>query len=819
MSRAAPACRRLWLGQLMEVRCLLTRRALLMASAALLGVAGSAAALARFRRDEAALGDPIVLPGLESPIEVLEDRFGIPHVRAGSVRDAFFAQGYLVARDRLFQMDLDLRRDLGRMAEAFGPAFIAADRAARLFHYRGDIAAELAAIPEDVQQCVAGYVDGINARLDELAANPSLLPDEYAILGIAPLRWTMEDCIRRRGSGGDDADEEVRRAMLAARDLLDFELYREPLRPDWTLSVPEGLDVAAVSRADLGVLNDFDRSQPFDPDILAGLDPDMLRIDMAAYGSNAWTVAASRTSTGRPILANDPHLAIGGFSPRHIVHLTAPGLDVIGAGYPGLPGIMQGHTDRFAFGRTNFHIDQTDLFVLRLNPDDPQLYWHHGEWKRFEIFEEEIVVREGINEQVVVRYAKGRPVISHDPDTNRAIVLSTVTMLPGSNMRFAIAAINLARDWDSLREAFRLHVSPTNLHYADIEGNTGWHAIGYAPRRPRHDGLFPAPGDGEYDWEGMLPLEEMPSIYNPEAGWIASANDMNLPADYPYAERILSFTWTDPFRHRRIDAVLGEQQAHSLADSVALLHDTRSLPALALQRLLPARLEPTAERAARMLRGWDGRLTAESNAALLYEMVLPVLSSAFREKVIPPEARDLISQVNLSVLIESLEAADPRLGDDPAAARDELIEDALVSGWEKAVEIAGPDPAKWRWGDLHRVNIRHPLSDIPAISAAFPEIEDGRSGGDGSTVMARGMRGRGGLDVRHGASFLFAADVGNWDETRFLMLPGQSADPASSHYADFYEPWLAGDMQRWAFSREAVDLAAVRRFVLRPAER
>lgn len=799
----------------------MTRRALILASAGIIGLCAGVLARGSAR---AAPFTPSPPSRPRAPVNVLEDRFGIPHVRAASLHDAYWAQGYLVARDRLFQLDLDLRRDMGRMAEAFGPAFLAADRAARLFHYRGDLDAELASIPADVVDCVRGYCAGINARIDEIVADPAIAPGEYAILGIEPLRWSLKDCLRRRGAGSDDADEQIRRAMLEARGLLDLEHWREPLRPVWNFTVPEGLDCAAVSREDLGALRDLDRPPAIEPPMVAAIDEALRRegrrIDLAAQGSNAWTVAGSRTATGRPTLANDPHLAIGGFSPRHIVHLTAPGLDVIGAGYPGLPGIMQGHTDRFAFARTNFHIDQTDLFVLETHPDDPELYRHQQTWKRFELVEEVLSVKGAAPERVTLRYAGGRPVIFRDPERHRAIAYATVTMLPGANMRFAIVAINLAKDWDSLCEAFRIHVSPTNLHYADVDGNTGWHAIGFAPVRPRHDGLFPAPGDGSFDWAGRLEVSELPSVFNPESGWIASANDMNLPTDYPYAERKLSFTWSDPFRHDRIDQVLGAQHAHTLDDSVALLHDTIALPAIKFLALLPEDPLPEASVAAALLCDWDGDLRADSAAALLYEMAIAALLEGFHAAIIPAEARDLITRVNLDAMLTALETLDPRLGEDPRAVRDALMNAALIEGWARAQLIAGPDAAQWKWGDLHRVNIDHPLSQIPEIAEAFPAIEGGRSGGDGTTVMARGMRAGGGFEVRHGASFLFAADVGNWDRTRFLLLPGQSADPDSPHYRDFYAPWLAGEtgggMAEWAFSREAVDAEAVARYTLAP---
>jgi penicillin amidase len=476
---------------------------------------------------------------------------------------------------------------------------------------------------------------------------------------------------------------------------------------------------------------------------------------------------------------------------------------------------MQGHTDRFAFGRTNFHIDQTDLFILRTREGDPDQYWHDGKWKRFDTVEEEIAVKGAPSQRIVLRYSQGRPIISQDPARNRAVAFADVALLPGANMRFAMIAINLARDWDTLREAFKIHTSPTNIHYADVKGNTGWHAIGLTPKRPRHNGLFPAPGDGSYDWTGILKVEEMPHIYNPKAGWFASANQMNLPADYRYRDRI-SFSWSDSFRYDRIAEVLSVQTRHSVQDSIALQHDVQSLPARTLVKLLPVALSAEAAPAAALLRQWNCAIEPDSAGALLYEMVMPELSAAFRETVVPPAARDLIKSVNLSQMLQILAQPDERLGREPLATRDALLDKALAAGWSKAIKLCGPDPTRWHWGDIHQVSIAHPLSAVPAIAAAFPKIDGGRSGGDGYTVMARGVNPARNLNVMHGASYLLVADVGAWDNSRVLLLPGQSADPRSAHYRDWFADWLAGATQPLWFSRGAVDAHAVNRFTLIP---
>lgn len=794
---------------------MLDRRAFLLGSTAALTVSALAACATPGRpvisRVQTAAGT-----GLSLPLEIVDDIHGIPHIRAGTIPDAFFGQGYVVARDRLFQIDLAHRREMGRLAEAFGPDFAGHDAAARLFHYSGDLDAELALVPDPVLACARAYVDGINARIAEVLAEPALLPLEYGILGATPLKWDLRDLVLARGISTGNVDDEVRRARLAALGLLDLDAIVAPLRPAWPLRVPEGLDTAAVSEADLGVLRLG--GLPFGSLVPAPepVDPAEGASARANAGSNAWTIAPSRSATGRAILANDPHLGIGGFSPRHVAHLSAPGLDVIGGGAPGLPGIMQGHTDRFAFGRTNFHIDQEDLFILDLHPDDPERYRHAGRWKAFERSQTTIAVKGGEDRVVTLRRSVQGPVVSHDPAKGRATALASVDLQPGAAGAFAMIAINLAQDWQSLRDAFRLHPSPTNFHYADIAGNHGWQVIGFMPVRKRGDGLLPVPGDGGYDWSGLRDFRSLPSEYNPAKGWFASANQNNLPPDWP-RDRIPAFSFRDPYRYERVAGVLEGQPRHRLSDSVALMHDTHSAPAKALVALLPDRGAPDAAAAIAMLRAWDGRLDADSGAAALYQILWRELGRRVLETIVPERARTLVTEIAPSVLLDLLAKPDRRFGDDPAGARDTLFNAALAAAWSQAEERLGKDPAQWRWGSLHQIRIAHPLSRIPAIAAAFPPIEGEGSGGDSYTVMARWPRRGPAWGVAGGASYLQVIDVGRWDNSLIGTLPGQSNDPRSPHYRDRYASWAAGEMQPLLYSRAAVDAQAESRVSLRPA--
>lgn len=766
------------------------RRAFLTGSAAALALTP----LALEARAFAPRGETLI-----APVEIIDDVHGVPHVRAASIPDAFYGQGYVVARDRLFQIDLAHRRELGRLAEAYGEEFAKHDATARLFHYRGDLNAELRRVPADVLACARAYIAGINARIDEVLADPSLLPQEYAILGVQPIKWAIEDMVLARGSSIGNADDEIRRAQLAAIGMLELDEIVAPLRPAWRMTVPVGLDVNAVSPADLGVLRQG--GLPFGPDTPVR-DPAEGPAERANAGSNAWAIAGNRTTTGRPILANDPHLGIGGFGPRHVVHLSAPGLDVIGGGAPGLPGIMQGHTERFAFGRTNFHIDQQDLFILELDPADPERYRHDGGWKRFKRVEVAIPVKGSAPYVATLRYAVQGPVVMHDPAKRRASVLASIAMQPGGGGSFAMIAINLARDWASLRKAFRLHPSPTNFHYADIDGNTGWQVIGFAPVRKQGDGLLPVPGDGRFDWTGMRDFTALPNEYNPKNGWFASANQNNLPADWP-RDRIPAFSFRAPYRYERIAEVLSNQPRHSIADSVALQYDVVSTPARQLLAMLPA--APSA--AGDMLRGWDGRLAADSGPAALFEVLWRDLSQRMLAAIVPAKAKALVTEIDPSVLLG-------RLPQHPV-----ILRDALSSSWETAHTLLGPDPTTWRWGRLHQVRIAHPLSRIPAIAAAFPPIEGGGSGGDSFTVMARWLGDGPGWRVGGGASYMQVIDVGAWDNSLFLNLPGQSNDPRSPYYRDQYAPWIEGRMVPMLFSRAAIDAKVARRTMLKGKNR
>ncbi|HWA62491.1 MAG TPA: penicillin acylase family protein, partial [Caulobacteraceae bacterium] len=486
--------------------------------------------------------EAVTVAGLQAPAKILVDRWGIAHVRAASERDAFFLQGWNAARDRLWQIDLWRKRGLGLLSASFGPAYVDQDRAARLFLYRGDLKAEWAAYGPKAERRAEAFTAGINAYVAEVRAGRRPLPVEFRLTGSQPDVWKPEDVVRIRSHAlTRNVLSEVERARVACAAGLGADALRRKLEPAWTTKVPDGLDPCLVT-AD--VLKDYElgtRDVAFAPPAHTAAGDLPARIvaleDRAlAEGSNNWVVAPSRTATGRPILANDPHRTLGVPSLRYIVHLKAPGLDVIGAGEPALPGISVGHNDAIAFGLTIFAIDQEDLYVYDLDPADPHRYRYKGGFEPMRIVRETIAVKGEAPREVELAVTRHGPVLKSDG--RHAFALKSVWAQPGTSAYFGSMDYTDARDWKAFSAAIGRWGAPSeNRVFASTAGDIGWVAGGRAPVRPNWDGLMPVPGDGRYEWAGFLKPGQLPSVHDPASGWFASANEMNLPAGYPVAER------------------------------------------------------------------------------------------------------------------------------------------------------------------------------------------------------------------------------------------------------------------------------------------
>jgi penicillin amidase len=487
---------------------------------------------------------------------------------------------------------------------------------------------------------------------------------------------------------------------------------------------------------------------------------------------------------------------------RWIVHLQGPGIDVVGATEPATPGVFIGHNDKVAFGLTICPMDQEDLYVYRTDPTNPDRYRYGDGWEDMTVLSEAVEVKGHGPQEVTLKFTRHGPVLHQDPATGYAYALRTVWTEPGTSAYMGRLAYMDAGSAHEFGLAMRHWGAPTvNQICADVEGDIAWFAVGMVPKRPNWDGLLPVPGDGRYEWQGFHPVAALPSAINPERGFVATANEMNLPRGYPAADRKLGFEWSDRFRSDRIHAVLDSQAAHTLADSMALQTDAASLPA----RRVCALLRGADSDGAALLRGWDGTLRADSAPAALFEVWWTRhLKPALLELIAPADVRPLLAPGDNMQLLSVLETM---LDPGPLLAR------TLEAAVGTCRNLLGRDMAAWKWGALHHASFAHFASRVAPVARDVGPLP---MGGSGSTPMAAGYRA---TDFRMtvGASFRMVVDVGDWDRSVAINTPGQSGDPGSAHYDDLAPVWARGEYVPLVYTRPAVDAAAELLIVAEPA--
>ncbi|MDP5347819.1 MAG: penicillin acylase family protein, partial [Paracoccaceae bacterium] len=514
------------------------------------------------------------LPGLAAPATLQIDRWGLTHIRAEGLHDLFFAQGFNAARDRLWQIDLWRKRGLGLLAADFGPGYLMQDRAARLFLYRGDMAPEWAAYGDDAQAICTAFAAGINSFVDLVLDGRMALPAEFAALGTQPAHWAAEDVVRiRTHCLTRNAASELARAQVLALADPDTDLLRVPLNPpvpaaEWAVNAGAGLPPHALAAFELATA-----PVTFSPDRLAAgleeaarwsrVDPRKTVVQAPSVeGSNNWVVSGSRTASGRAIMASDPHRAHAAPSLRYMVHLTAPGIDIIGAGEPSSPGIMAGHNGHAAFSLTIFCADQEDVMVYDTDPAAPARYRYGQGWEDMQTVTEVFAVRGHPDQRLDLRFTRHGPVVWEEP--GRALALRTVFTEPGTAPYMASLKSMRATTWEGFKDAVDTWGAPSvNLVYADMAGDFGWQAAGYVPRRTGWRGLVPVAGDGRFEWQGFMTARSLPRLDNPAQGFVHSANEMNLPAA-AQAGPAIGHEWFEDQRAARIAAALGARDDHDL---------------------------------------------------------------------------------------------------------------------------------------------------------------------------------------------------------------------------------------------------------------
>ncbi|MEZ5759159.1 MAG: penicillin acylase family protein [Emcibacteraceae bacterium] len=764
----------------------------------------------------------VTISGLSEPVEIIKDKWGISHIYAQNQADLFFAQGFNAARDRLFQFEIWRRKATGTLAEIMGEKALAHDEGARLLRFRGDLKAELAHYHPDSVEIINAFVAGVNAYIGETEKNPDLLPFEFNLLGIKPGRWTPEIVISRHNAltGGISSEIMLAKAITAlggekVRDIMPF--YR-----DTYLKPFEGVDLSKIT-SDIMASYIASRSEPvFDQSDLK--NPQMAFIDAQPQlfdenfwhdpieginniGSNNWVIAGRRTKSGKPIMANDPHRTIQNPSLRYMVHLNAPekdgkrGWNVIGGGEPVLPGVSIGHNEYGAWGLTIFRIDQEDLYVYKTNPDNPNQYWYDDKWVSMETEQTTIPVKGQADVTATLKYSKHGPVIFEDTVNHLAYGLKAAWLDVGATPYLASLRMDQAQNFREFREACSFSGLPgENMVWADREGTIGWQSVGLTPMRFGWDGSLPIPGDGTYEWDGYVPIKQMPHITNPVAGWYGTANNHNVPAGYP---NIFSDFYSDPARAERMAEVLDAATDQTVQDSMALQYDTKSMNAEKMTPIIgKVRMSGKSRDAQKELANWDHRLDRNSIAAAIFDIWEQTMLAQVYQRLVPEEQAVNVSMITREKLTEwMVNPPDFVFGDNPAKTRDQLIRESMEMAVAKLSEKLGPDMDKWLYGSLHYAEINHPLSHLLSAEererADIPRLP---RGGGSNTLNAN----HGNSRQTSGASFRMIVDTADWDGAMGTNTPGQSADPRSKHYADLYENWNKGDYFPMYYSKDKI---------------
>ncbi len=752
--------------------------------------------------------EKLTVEGLRDQVDIFLDQWGVPHIYAQNTPDLFFAQGYQAARMRLWQMDTWRRRGLGLVSEVMGERYVAQDRMARLLLYRGDLTDEAKQYGPQAGVIIDGFVAGVNAYVAAVRAGEAELPVEFSALGYQPDFWAVEDIHRIRAGGRhDNAREEVLRSVMIREFGAEAERLRKPLSNDWTPTIPDGLDLDDI---DAGLLEDFNQFMVF----MSAADQNLID------GSNHWAVAGAKTRSGRPLLASDPHRDMSLPPLRYVCHLSAPGIDVIGAAEPYRPGVTMGHNRDVAYALTIFPCDQEDIYVYETNEDGTQ-YRYNGEWVDFEFVDEEISARGGAATTHRLQFSRHGPIVAVRPERRRAYGLRAVWLEPGAVPYFkAGLGCIFAKCADDVRRIAAVSVTPgTNFVFADTNGDIGLRPGGMLPKRPNWDGLMPVPGDGRYEWDGLLSVSTLLDVVNPDEGWAGNANQYNIPPTF--ADLAVCLEAEPDHRYKRIEQVLRDVSAHDVEEAQALQMDVVSLPAQRLCRLL-ANLtfaDSDTDAARSTLVDWDGTLSKDSYAAALFQVWWRVhlLPAAMRHHLARhgAERRDeavahILKSTDMSKtpdlwlrLVEDEAQSEPMialLGQTLAAAARQLAQANLRN-----------------WGDLHKLALHHPLAERLARATSKP-VADFSAGapapvdGDGDTVNNTGFRPD--WIQKLGASVRFVFDVGDWDSSQAMVVPGQTGKPEDPHFRDQYQPWLAGQAFPLLYSRTAVEEKAVLHSVL-----
>ncbi len=774
----------------------------------------------------------IPMKGLQDEVEVIRDEAGINHIYAENQHDLFMAQGYCAAKDRLFQFEIWRRQATGTVAEILGSRELKRDIGTRLFMFRGDLQKEMKHYHPEGDAIINAFVEGVNACIKEMLENPELLPLTFKVLEIRPQEWTPAVVISRHQGllGNIETELSIGRAVakLGPEQVKEYYWFH-PMDPN--IALDPSLDGKLLFDDILEPYRGFRSPLRFQAeDIVPAyrIPADSTKSPTIAEnlqdicgpdrtGSNNWVVSPPLTVNGHTYMANDPHRLLSIPSLRYMVHLSAPGWNVIGGGEPVIPGVSIGHNDHGAWGLTVFQTDGEDLYVYDLNPENLHQYRYQDHWEEMMIIGETIPVKNGEDVKVDLCYTRHGPVTYIDSNNCKAYAVRCAWLEPGGAPYLASLRMDQAEDWETFRDACSFsHIPGENMIWADREGNIGWQAVGIAPIRKNFSGLVPVPGDGRYEWEGYLPIKQKPNVCNPEKGFIATANQNVTPEDYSHWDAI-GYLWADPYRGERINEVLDSGEKLSMEDMMALQTDYLSIPARTLVPLLQniPMNDALSSQAREMLLDWDYVLDKRSVPAAIYIAWERELQSKMFEYLPDPRAQEVISEVQLNTLIGWILNPEIKFGQKAAAGRDDYLGGTFITAVEGLSKRFGDDMANWQYGQekYKHVQIKHPLGEV--VNKELQDLLNTVSLPRGGNQYTPGAT-SGADNQISGASFRMIVDVNDWDSSVGSNTPGQSGDPQSQFYKNLFVPWAGDEYFPVYFSRHKIDSVAVEKTKLIP---
>ena len=751
------------------------------------------------RRSLPRINGSLKVDGLLQEVEVIRDRWGVPHIYAANLHDLFFAQGYVHAQDRFWQMELSRRAATGRLSELLGPACLETDRAARTFGFHRLAKAAWAGAAQDLRALVSAYSEGVNACL---AGDSARRPLEFILLGHRPEPWRPEDTMAilqliawqfTFGWNGKLLRARIQE-RVGAEGLAQLDAYYPP---DFPLTLPRGIEWNHAARSFM----------------CGGLQT------AQNMGSNSWVLSGQRTDSGSPVLCNDPHVPPALPSLWYEVHLVGERLNVIGASIPGMPMVTVGHNARIAWGFTMAMTDGDDLYIERFHPQEPARYRFRGEWLDAEILSETIHIRGRAQPHVErVLLTHHGPIVSDVVGSpNQRLALRSMALQPLRSL-WGWFLLDRAGNWEEFTEALRYVDAPAlNVLYADVEGNIGYRLTGRIPLRAKGQGIFPVPGwDGEYEWVGEIPFAEMPHALNPAQGCILNCNNRIIPEDYPY---FLGNLWSNGYRARRLHDLLTEKERLGVADFATMHQDVVCIPGRAFVERLSGLPEgdPDVRLALNILSAWDGRLHVGSIGGALYQLAKYILVHDLLE---PRLGKELTNQLashghDSTILL--------RLLDDPeekwiaqAGGREAVLVRSLKQAVRWLKQELGPDPNSWSWGRLHALTFAHILGRHPLLAQAFNRGPY-PLGGDADTLCQTAISPGEPFAAKEVApTYRQIVDLGDLKRSLSIHAPGQSGHLGSPHYDDLTEMWLKGAYHPMLWERADVEREAEGRLRLIP---